>query len=86
MGFSESDCEEIRSHTELGKCLKEQYLVATLNMSDSDFCHILEIHWFQTGKELAGKPIVTLIQEALGELTFEDLYPYCEHVDWSEMY
>ena len=85
-GFSERDCKELRDHTDLGKCLKEQHLVATLHVSDKDYCHIIEMHWFQTGKELAEKPLVTLIQEAVGQVSFEEFYPYCEHVDWLDMY
>jgi len=85
-GLSESDIDYVRSHTDLGLCLKEQHLVATLHMSDDDFCHIIKVHWFQTGKELACKPLVKLIRETVEELSFEELYPYCEHVDWLDMY
>lgn len=70
-----------------GKCLKEQHLVATLHiLGDEDFCHILDVHWFQTGKELAEKPLATLIQNAIGELIFEDIYDCCIHEDWLDMF
>lgn len=85
-GISKGNGRDLRRYTDLGKCLKEQHLVATLHMSDSNYCHIIEIHWFQTGKELAEKPLVALIQETVGKFTCEELYPYCEHVDWLDMY
>ncbi len=85
-GFSEHDIKSVRSRTKLDKCLKEQHLVATLHISDPDYCHIIKLHWFQTGKELAETPLVALIQNMVGQLTFEELYPYCEHEDWLDMY
>ena len=81
-GISDREAERIRRHTYLGKCLKEQHIVATLHVSDKDYCHIIEMHWFQTGVELNEKPISTLSQQAVGWLSFEELYPYFEHVDW----
>ena len=85
-GISPEEAERIRQHTELGKCLKELHLVATLHISDEDCCHILQMHWFQSGKELAEIPLARLIQEAAGRFTFKELQPFCEHVDWLEMY
>lgn len=84
-GIPGGEAERIRRHTELGKCLKEQHIAATLHFSDEDYCHIIEVHWFQNGRELAEKPLPLLIQEAIGQLSFEgQLYPCCEHVDWRE--
>lgn len=72
---------------DFGKCLKELHLVATLHiLGDGDFCHILDAHWFQTGKELAEKPLVQIVQEAIGELLFEDIYDCCIHEDWLDMF
>lgn len=85
-GFSNKDCKELRKHTDLDKCLKEQHLAAKLHISDADYCHIIEIHWFQTGKELASTPLAKLIQDSVGALSFADIYPFCEHVDWFDMY
>lgn len=85
-GFCDMDSKELRKRTDLGRCLKEQHLVATLHISDADYCHIIELHWFQTGKELAEKPLAELIQEATGQLSFADIYPYCEHEDWLNMF
>ena len=85
-GFTEKDSEYLRNHTDLGGCLKEQHLIATLHISDPDYCHIIELHWFQTGKELATTPLVTLIQESVGLLSFADIYPYCQHEDWLDMF
>lgn len=85
-GFGDTDSKELRKRTDLGCCLKEQHLVATLHVSDADYCHIIELHWFQTGKELGEKPLAVLIQEATGQLSFADIYPYCEHVDWLDMF
>lgn len=77
--------ERIRRYTELAECLKEHHVVATLQVSDEDHCHIIEVHWFQTSRELSEKPLTLLIQEAVGQLSFEEqLYPCCEHVDWEE--
>ena len=78
--------ERIRRYTELAECLKEQHVVATLHISDKYYCHIVDVHWFQTGKELSEKPLAALIQEAVGKMSFKELYHYCEHVDWSDMY
>jgi len=86
LGIPPALAEKIRRYTELADCLKEQYLVATLHISEKDHCHIIEIHWFQTGRELAEKPLATLIQESIGKLSFKEISPSCEHVDWSDMY
>lgn len=85
-GLAEKDSNYLRSHTDLGMCLKEQHLIATLHISDPDYCHIIDLHWFQTGKELASTPLVTLIQEAVNQLAFADIYSYCQHEDWLDMF
>lgn len=86
-GLSDREIQTLGNHGSLGKCLKEQHLTAVLHFRhDADFCHILKLHWFQTGKELAEKPLTALIQEAVGELFFEDLYDYCYHEDWLDMF
>ena len=79
----EGELYRVRRH---GKCLKEQHLVATLHISDPDYCHIIELHWFQTGKELAEKPLTSLIQDVVAQLNFDELLPYCEHEDWLDMF
>ena len=86
-GLSPEEVEAEKRYEAYGKCLKEQHLVATLHFhADTDDCHILEFHWFQTAEELAATPILTLLSEALNPFSFADLYPYCEHVDWLDMY
>lgn len=86
-GLTQYRARITKQHIDLGKCLKEQHLVATLHiLGDKDFCHILDVHWFQTGKELAEKPLATLIQNAIGELIFEDIYDCCIHEDWLDMF
>lgn len=86
-GLSDREIQTLSNHGSLGKCLKEQHLKAVLHFRhDADFCLILALHWFQTGKELAEKPLVALIQEAVGQLFFEDLYDYCYHEDWMDMF
>lgn len=85
-GLADKDCKYLRSHTDLGMCLKEQHLIATLHISDPDYCHIIDLYWFQTGKELASTPLVKLIQEAVDQLAFADIYPYCYHEDWLDMF
>ena len=47
---------------------------------------IIDLHWFQTGKELASTPLVKLIQEAVDQLAYADIYPYCQHEDWLDMF
>lgn len=85
-GIPDKEAERIRLHTELGKCLKEEHLIATLHIPDKDFCHIIDVHWFQTGQELAWRPLASLIQDAVGRLSSKELLPFCEHVDWLDMY
>lgn len=85
-GLSNGESKRLRKRTHLGLCLKEQHLVATLHISHPDYCHIIQMHWFQTGKELAEVPLTTLIQQAVGQLSFAELYPYCEHEDWLDMF
>lgn len=86
-GLTDREIQTFSNHGSLGKCLKEQHLTAVLHFRhDADFCHILELHWFQTGEELAQKSLVTIIQEAVGQLRFEDLYDYCYHKDWLKMF
>lgn len=85
-GFSTKEAERIRGHTDLGKCLKELHLIADIHIHDSDQCHIIQIHWFQTGRELSEAPLSELIQKAVGSYSFAELHPYCEHVDWLDMY
>ena len=85
-GIPEEEVEYIRRHTELGLCLKELHLVATLHVTDEDYCHIIRIHWLQTGRELAGTPLAALVQDVVGRLSFGELHPFFEHVDWLEMY
>lgn len=85
-GLTKNDLTYLHRRTDLGMCLKDQHLVATLHMSDSDYCHIIEIHWFQTSMELAGTPLVALMQDAVRDLSYEELYPYCEHEDWLDMF
>jgi len=85
-GLTEKDCKYFRNRKDLGKCLKEQHLIATLHISDPNNCHIIDLHWFQTGKELASTPLVTLIQEAVNQLSFADIYSYCQHEDWLDMF
>ena len=85
-GFSEQEARSLRRRTDLGKCLKEQYIVVTLHIYDDDYCNIIDLHWFQTGRELYLNPLVALISDAATKVSFEELYPYCEHVDWFDMY
>lgn len=84
--LSERDIQEISQYTCLGKCLKEQHLSAVLHIPDNDCCHIIEVHWFQTGRELAEKPLETLIQDAVKDLSFAAIAAYCEDIDWLDMY
>ena len=85
-GLAEKDCKYFRNQADMGKCLKEQHLIATLHIADPDYCHIIDLHWFQTGKELASTPLVKLIQEAFDQLAYADIYPYCYHEDWLDMF
>lgn len=86
-GLSDREIQTLSNHGSLGKCIKEHHLKAVLHFRhDADCCHILELHWFQTGKELAEKPLVTLIQEAVGQLCFEELYDFCHHEDWEDLF
>lgn len=72
---------------DFGKCMKEQHLIGTLHIhGNEDFCQILNVHWSQTGNELAEKPLATLIQDTIGELIFEDICDCYIHEDWLDMF
>ncbi|MBO4568648.1 MAG: hypothetical protein J5674_01485 [Candidatus Methanomethylophilaceae archaeon] len=85
-GLTQYRSRQLRRNAELGMCLKDLHLVATLHISDPDYCHIIDLHWFQTGGELSETPLAALLQEAAGRLSSVDLLPHCRHEDWLDMF
>lgn len=85
-GLPDCQIKKLRKRTELGLCMKEHHLIATLHVADKDYCNIIEVHWFQTSKELAEKPLAELIQNAAWQLSFEKICVFCDREDWLDMY
>lgn len=60
---------------------------AAIQVSDENFCHNIDLIWFQSGNELAETPISTLVQKAISSLTYNgEISKYTEDVDWLDMY
>ncbi len=86
-GLSNVEASSLRRRTEVGKCLKDMEIKATIQVSDEDYCHIIDLVWFQSGKELAETPVSTLVQNAVSSLTYNgEISKYTEDVDWLDMY
>ena len=84
-GLSPRAVANLRNHTQVDKCLKDQEMKAMLHVSNSEEFYTISLEWFQTAKELSEHPLPKLIQGAVGQLTFEEIKDFCEVTDWGDL-
>lgn len=68
-----------------GKCLKDNYIKATLNITEKAGRYTIVLEWYQSTKELTETPLTELVQKTAGKLKFEEIKPFCKFYDWGDL-
>jgi len=64
-----------------GKCLKDNAIKATLNISDKAGQYTIILEWYQSSRELTETPLPELVQKITGTLIFDDIKRYCKYYE-----
>ena len=76
--------KETNKPLKCGKCLKEYLIEAGLQIYGSDGRYSIIIEWCQSEKDIITIPIIDMAQNAISELTFEEIKDYCTYFNWED--
>ena len=68
-----------------GKCFKDNKMSILLTFNECEGRYAITLEWYQTTRELSETPLVVLIQEMAGRLSYKDIKRYCKFSDWREL-
>ena len=66
------------------KCMKEYQVDAKVRISSEKGAYFIKIEWYVSKKEFSAIPLMELIDRAVGQVSFSEIAPFCDFVDWED--